>query len=70
MEGAPCAAARSAELEWGLILSCQPARKKDRPMSHIFRTFVLALATLTLSAALIAESTFIADAAVFPSSPK
>ncbi len=38
-------------------------------MSHIFRAFILALATLTLSAALIAEGTFIADAAVFPSSP-
>jgi hypothetical protein len=39
-------------------------------MSYIFRAFVLALATLTLSAALIAESTFVADAAVFPSGPK
>jgi hypothetical protein len=39
-------------------------------MQEIFRAFILALATLTLSATLIAEGTLVADAAVFPSSPK
>jgi hypothetical protein len=39
-------------------------------MNQVFRAFILALATLTLSATLVAEATFVADAAVFPSSPK
>jgi hypothetical protein len=37
-------------------------------MQQIFQTFILALATLTLSGALVAEIT--ADAAVFPFGPK
>ncbi len=65
----PCRTVKAAVL--GLDSHANPGMSvKASIMNPIFRAFILALATLTLSAPLIAEATVIANAAVFPSSPK